>query len=64
MRKAILLASILALSLAFAATAYAADGSTLPHGGFSTSSDSCLQCHDIHGVMFSCCKSLCTKQCL
>ena len=48
MRKAILLASVLALSLAFATTAYAADGSTLPHGGFSTSSDSCLQCHDIH----------------
>jgi len=28
--------------------AWATSGNNLPHGGYSTSSDVCLQCHDIH----------------
>jgi len=48
MRKA-----IAALALAFgvifsATTVYAADGATIPHGGYSMATDSCLQCHDMH----------------
>jgi predicted CXXCH cytochrome family protein len=31
-----------------AAPAFAADGETIPHGGYSSSTDACLQCHDIH----------------
>jgi predicted CXXCH cytochrome family protein len=31
-----------------AAPAFATDGATIPHGGFSTATDACLQCHDIH----------------
>jgi len=35
-------------ALLFAASAFAADGVTIPHGGYSMATDSCLQCHDMH----------------
>lgn len=42
---------ILALATGFAllaaGTAFAA-GTVIPHGGYDTSSDACLQCHDVH----------------
>lgn len=48
MRK-LALALALGLALVMLATpAFAIDGSTIPHGGFSSSTDACLQCHDIH----------------
>jgi predicted CXXCH cytochrome family protein len=38
-----------ALALAFGVPrAQAADGVTLPHGGYSPATDACLQCHDLH----------------
>ncbi|MHB1342224.1 MAG: cytochrome c3 family protein [Coriobacteriia bacterium] len=46
-RIAVLLALVCALSLS-AAPAFATNGSTIPHGGFDTNTDACLQCHDIH----------------
>ena len=50
MRKSALTVTVIAALgvVLFAAPALAADGNTIPHGGYSTASDACLQCHDIH----------------
>lgn len=48
-RKILLLSSIVAvLVLTSTGVAQAVIGSVIPHGGYSTSTDACLQCHDIH----------------
>ncbi|RJQ53659.1 MAG: hypothetical protein C4521_07260 [Actinobacteria bacterium] len=46
-RIAVALGTIVVLVL-LAAPALATDNATIPHGGFSTTTDACLQCHDIH----------------
>lgn len=48
MRKLTVAALVLAGALLVAAPAFAATGEVIPHGGYSTSTDACLQCHDIH----------------
>jgi predicted CXXCH cytochrome family protein len=50
MRKSALAVVALAMLgvVLLAAPALAADGNTIPHGGYSTATDACLQCHDIH----------------
>jgi predicted CXXCH cytochrome family protein len=49
MRRTCAIAALCAaLALAFAAPAMATDGDTIPHGGYSMTTDACLQCHDIH----------------
>lgn len=48
MRKLTVAALALVFALLLAAPAFAADGETIPHGGYSTLTDSCLQCHDMH----------------
>ncbi len=48
MRKAMCAAVVVVVVLVFAAPAFAIDGETIPHGGYSASTDACLQCHDIH----------------
>src|SRR3990170_8809228 len=44
---------LLIVALAFGITLLAAGaalaaGTAIPHGGYSTSTDACLQCHDVH----------------
>lgn len=41
-------AAIVIASVATGPHAWAADGTTVPHGGYSAATDACLQCHDIH----------------
>src|SRR3990172_7735678 len=49
MKKAILVfAFAAALTLMSAGVALAATGTNIPHGGYSVSTDACLQCHDVH----------------
>lgn len=36
------------LMLALTGIAVALDGNTIPHGGYSATTDVCLQCHDVH----------------
>src|SRR3972149_8153832 len=49
MKKAILVfAFAAALTLMGAGVAFAATGLNIPHGGYSVSTDACLQCHDVH----------------
>lgn len=49
MRRTAAIATLcVVLALAFAAPALAADGETIPHGGYDQTTDACLQCHDIH----------------
>lgn len=49
MRRTWTAAALVALFvLACAAPAFAIDGATIPHGGYSAATDACLQCHDIH----------------
>lgn len=49
MRKTLACAALCAaLALACAAPAFGTDGGTIPHGGYSMTTDSCLQCHDVH----------------
>jgi len=50
MRKAIALAALGFGVFLSTASAFAADGATIPHGGYSMATDSCLQCHDMHGA--------------
>lgn len=47
-RKLVLIATVVSIVLAFASVANAADANTIPHGGYSESTNSCLSCHDIH----------------
>lgn len=47
-RKAVLLTSVFVLLVAMTGIAMAADGQTIPHGGYDTSTNSCLYCHDVH----------------
>lgn len=43
------LALIMVNGLFFGGTAaLAAEGDTIPHGGYDTTTDACLQCHDVH----------------
>jgi len=46
-RLVLVLALAMSLTLLVAGVALAG-GNTIPHGGYDTSSDACLQCHDIH----------------
>lgn len=39
---------VAAFVLAGTGLALAATGTVIPHGGYSTSTDACLQCHDVH----------------
>lgn len=48
MRKLALVLALTFALCALATPAFAIDGNTIPHGGFSSSTDACLQCHDIH----------------
>src|SRR3989304_97147 len=47
--KKLLLTIALAAGIMLLATGVAlAAGTTIPHGGYDTTSDACLQCHDVH----------------
>lgn len=50
-RKVLKIATLLTITLfalMLATAAFAADGLTIPHGGYDTSTNTCLACHDIH----------------
>lgn len=48
MKRLALIVALACMVALAASPAYATDGETIPHGGFSSSTDACLQCHDIH----------------
>jgi len=48
MRKLTVGATALVFALLLAGPAFAATGEQIPHGGYSSATDSCLQCHEIH----------------
>ena len=39
---------VAALTLTLSGLAYGATGAVIPHGGYSSATDACLQCHDVH----------------
>jgi len=47
-KRILLVLSLAALFVALAATVALAGGTNIPHGGYSASTDACLQCHDVH----------------
>jgi len=48
MRKATVAALMIAGFVFLATPVFAATGDVIPHGGYSMTTDACLQCHDIH----------------
>ncbi|MBS3955908.1 MAG: hypothetical protein KGZ40_00025 [Clostridiales bacterium] len=48
MRATIIAVVLMLAASSSVAVVFAADGSTIPHGGYSMATDSCLQCHDMH----------------
>ncbi len=49
-RALLVMVVVLAMLVLAADMAHAAEGDTIPHGGYNTATDACFQCHDAHSA--------------